>query len=371
LGRSCVYAEDNVQTSFADDHWQGIPPLESWKRPDLPLTESLRALDPTTHDSLQHSTVEMVMRVFGSLSSIAATSREFFIGTHQRISTISKLRFEENLLSLTTRPRADFAALCLTILLLQQMPLGKETNMQSPLYFIVKNLITLLESKSHPCLDLAHCRVLVTFYEVGHGLHKEAYVSLAGCARAARGLGLHKKPWRKLDIDSDRLALEEEKRTWWAIVLMDRFINLCNKDTFFVTGDPERTEFLPIEDLLWSESSSYADLQGLIDAAPSLDTPFNITVGQLARECQISHLVGHVVRHVFDPVLDPRFNTEEAVQLERTLRAYLPLLSNEELKIGKYCGAYGMCNRYAVLWSRTIGYCLMNTARSLYSTNTC
>jgi hypothetical protein len=298
----------------------------------------------------------MVVRVFGSLSSIATISREFFIGTHQRIPAISKLRFEENLLSLTTRPRADFAALCLTILLIQQIPIGKVTNMQSSLYFMVKNLITLLETKSDPCLDIAHCRVLVTFYEVGHGLHREAYVSLAGCARAARGLGLHKKPWRNLDADSDRLALEEEKRTWWAIVIIDRFINLCNKDAFFVTGDPERTEPLPIEDLLWSESCSHADLQSLIDAAPSLDTPFNITVGQLARECQISHLVGHIVRHAFDPVLDPRFNTEEAVQLERTLRAYLPLLSNEELKIGKYCGAYGMCNRCAVLFSDPPGY---------------
>ncbi|PQE32184.1 Zn2Cys6 transcriptional regulator protein [Rutstroemia sp. NJR-2017a WRK4] len=354
LGRSCVYAEDNVRTSFADNHWQGIPLLGSCKRPNLPLADCLSGVDPSSHDSLQQSTVDMVMRIFGSLSSVATISGEFFIGTHQRIPTISRLRFEENLLTLTTRPRADFAVLCLTILLLQQMPLGKETNMQSPLYFTVKNLITLLETKSNPYLDLMHCRVLVTFYEVGHGFHREAYVSLAGCARAGRGLGLHKKPWRNLDADSDRLALEEEKRTWWEIVLIDRFINLYNKDTFFVTGDPERTEPLPIEDLLWSESSSHADLQSHIDAAPSLDTPFNITVGQLARECQISHLVGHVVRHVFDPVLDPGFNTEEAVQLERTLRAYLPLLSNEELKIGKYCGAYGMCNRYAMLWLSTL-----------------
>jgi hypothetical protein len=50
---------------------------------------------------------------------------------------------------------------------------------------------------------------------------------------------------------------------------------------------------------------------------------------------------------MFDPTPDPSFNAEEVVQLERTLKAYLPVLANEELKIGKYCGAYGMCNRSA------------------------
>jgi hypothetical protein len=42
---------------------------------------------------------------------------------------------------------------------------------------------------------------------------------------------------------------------------------------------------------------------------------------------------------------DRDFNVEEGFQLERTLKAYLPLLANEELKIGNNCGAFGVCNR--------------------------
>jgi hypothetical protein len=253
---------------------------------------------------------------------------------------------------------------------MQQTPMGKGTKMQSSLYFKVKNLISLLEATGDISLDLVHCRVLVTFYEMGHGLHRVAYISLAACARAARVLGLHRKRWRTLEIDSDRLALEEEKRTWWVIVLMDRFIDLCNGDALFVTEDPARTDPLPIEDLLWSESLSRDDLEGQINDAPSLSTPFNVTVGQLARECQISHLAGRVLRHVFDPIPDLRFNTEEAVQLERTLKAYLPLLSNEELKIGKYCGAYGICNRFVILFlssSGTKAYVPFNNYSALFA----
>lgn len=52
-----------------------------------------------------------------------------------------------------------------------------------------------------------------------------------------------------------------------------------------------------------------------------------------------------------DPIFIWQFNQiredgEEATQLEWTLNAYLPFLSRtKEFKIGKYCGAYGMCNK--------------------------
>ena len=228
------------------------------------------------------------------------------------------------------------------------MPTGKATVVQSPLYATVKSFINVLEASNDVSVDLAHCRVLVTFYEMGHGLHTAAYVSIAGSARLARTLGLHRKPWRYLDADTDKIILEEKKRIWWAIANMDRFINLCLGDALFATNDSERRDPLPIEDLLWSELSDLVDLENVISSAPSLDTPFDTRVGQMARECQISHLAGRVVRHVFDPLPDQDFNVEEGFQLERTLKAYLPLLANEELE-GKYCGAFGVCNRSETL----------------------
>ncbi|OQV09471.1 hypothetical protein CLAIMM_13590 [Cladophialophora immunda] len=255
-----------------------------------------------------------------------AISANFFTGTHQRISALSKIRFYRNFPSLSTLPAADFATLCLSILLVQQLPSGKATQVQSSLYSSVKNFITILEASGEISLDLAHSRVLVAFYEMGHGLHTAA------------------KPWRSLNPESDNLLSEEQKRTWWAISNMDRFINLCSGDALFVTGDSEQSDPLPIEDLLWAEGSDLADLSRSVTTPPTLDTPFNTRVGQMARECQISHLAGRVIRHVFEPISDRDFNMEEGLQLERTLTAYLPLLANEELEIGKYCGAFGVCN---------------------------
>ncbi|KAK1758899.1 hypothetical protein QBC47DRAFT_336407 [Echria macrotheca] len=343
LGKKCEYIEDTIQTHF--EHATGVRPSQAGSA--LPRQRVIDALFDARQfnlDAAPHSIVDFARQIIGSSEEMLSVSAEFFTGTHQRIPALSKLRFQQNLQHLTTGLRADFAVLCLGIILIQQYPVGRRTTALSSLYLSVKNLINLLEAVDTRSLDLLHCKVLVAYYEMGHALHTAAYVSVASAARTARTLGLHRKPWRSAGPDADRLIMEEEKRTWWGIVNMERFIGLCNGDSLFVTEDPERMDPLPIEDLLWSETSTPADIEPLISAPPSLDTPFNITVGQMARECQIAHLAGRVVRCVFDPTPDPSFNSQEAMQLERTLNSYLPLLADEELRIGKYCGAFGVCN---------------------------
>lgn len=77
----------------------------------------------------------------------------------------------------------------------------------------------------------------------------------------------------------------------------------------------------------------------------NLTTPSNVLVGPFARECQISHLIGRVLRHVFEPSSDSDFHLQEALQLERTLMAFMPLLIEEQTKFHYYCAALGMCSR--------------------------
>lgn len=75
----------------------------------------------------------------------------------------------------------------------------------------------------------------------------------------------------------------------------------------------------------------------------TLATPSDIRVGPFARECQISHLVGRVLRHVISPIADATFHREEALQLERTLQSFMPILMEEQTKYGLYCAALGIC----------------------------
>ena len=71
----------------------------------------------------------------------------------------------------------------------------------------------------------------------------------------------------------------------------------------------------------------------------------NVTIGQYGRECQVGHLAGRVLCHVLDPTADQSFHAEESRQLERTLRAFMPLLIQEEAECGNYCAAIGICSR--------------------------
>lgn len=79
-------------------------------------------------------------------------------------------------------------------------------------------------------------------------------------------------------------------------------------------------------------------------ATISTPTPFH--VGPFARECQVAHLAGRVVRHVYHPIQDSDFASCERDHLERTLKALVPILIEEELQYSTYCGALGMCLRY-------------------------
>lgn len=344
LRKTCVYMEDSLIVDSGADRQPRSKP-QGLKDLELCFTAPSCGIDVSSHDRLQKSTVDFVLRIFDSWENVLDISTSFFTGTHQRISAICRSRYMDDVASLLVTPQADVAVLCLCILLIEQRPVNDTTDMLSPLYLQTKNLITLLETRSGPTLNLVQCRVLVTFYEMGHGFQTTAYGSIAACARSARALGLHKKRWRKPPPLSQKTRLEEEKRAWWTVIIMDRFINMCNADPLLATDDPETKDPLPIDDLVWAEASDRSDIEESFDMSPLIDTSFHITVGQMARECQVSYLLGRVVQLVFDPTSDSKFNVESARQLVHTLKAYLPLLSYEELKIGRYCGAYGMCNR--------------------------
>ncbi|KAK3620812.1 hypothetical protein LTR56_020586 [Elasticomyces elasticus] len=211
--------------------------------------------------------------------------------------------------------------------------------MQSSLYVSMKSIISLLEAVDYHTLETIQCRILLTFYEMGHGMFHIASISIAACSRQARLIGLHKTV---IDSSGDGMAeglLEEKRRAWWVCLNMDRFVTLCSGDGVLGTPNSKSEDLLPMDDGLW--------LRNIVPMPTptelTLATSYSVRVGQFARECQVSNLIALVIRHVFDPSPDSRFQAEEALQLERTLSALYPVLMDEQIKFGKYCAALGMC----------------------------
>ena len=151
-------------------------------------------------------------------------ANKYFDTIYQRWPIVSKARFLERLPYLFFKPRADFTLLCLSIHLLLQYPTPNDLSMQSSLYVTIKNAISLLESTSFLTLEVVQARLLVTFYEVGHGIEPGASISIAAAAKTARMLGLNKKQFQQRKADpAAKIVAEEEKRVWWAAVNLDRY----------------------------------------------------------------------------------------------------------------------------------------------------
>ena len=192
------------------------------------------SVDPYSQDSMRLPFLDIAFRdealnILGEVSEVEETATLFFGTAYLRMPFLSEKRYRVSLPYLYSRPRADFILLCLSISLVLQRP--KEISfpgdtMQSSLYVTVKCLISSLEAANHVSLDFVQSRAIVCHYEIGHGIYPAAAASIAACSSAARALGLEKKrfqdPQRDIRNIANRLAAEEEKRTWWVIINMDR-----------------------------------------------------------------------------------------------------------------------------------------------------
>lgn len=86
--------------------------------------------------------------------------------------------------------------------------------------------MSLLESTNYLSLMVIQARLLVTFYEMGHRITPAASISISACASSARALGLNKKVFQNTAAGQPiSILAEAEKRVWWAVVVLDRYVN--------------------------------------------------------------------------------------------------------------------------------------------------
>ncbi|KEF51064.1 uncharacterized protein A1O9_12880 [Exophiala aquamarina CBS 119918] len=219
-------------------------------------------------------------------------------------------------------------------------------NQDLALYRSVKQLLLLSEVECKPSLYLVQALLLISSYEIGHGLESAAYLSIGTCARLAILLGLHRRSAEPADL----VSTEEASRTWWGIVIVESF-------------------YLPLDDDAWDDevcqklASSQPVLTMLSDkeavsteSNPSL-TPISMTTssdvqaGPFAREAQAATLLGRTFTHITTPTSDAEFNMAECQQLDRTLTSFLTVLPAEDLlkPCTAYCGAMGICIRSVMI----------------------
>jgi len=121
----------------------------------------------------------------------------------------------------------------LTLLLLAMKVVAWKPNKQGSLdpdpitstYVTAKHALSETVITSNLSLRLLQAQILLAIYEIGHAIYPAATISVAACAQY--GYAMHTD--QVLDPKSltpnesfNRLEREEQRRTWWAILILDR-----------------------------------------------------------------------------------------------------------------------------------------------------
>ena len=262
------------------------------------------------------------LTALGNSAELREMIEYYFSTVHSYFPIISKIRLYQHLSNPLHEPGADIALLFLAMkLACSEIPEGSPP--QTQIYQDVKSFYNYVEAQNGFSIQMIQALLLIALYEMGNCIYPAAYLSVGNSARLGQAMGLHdRKVPQMLPRCNTWTEQEERRRVWWGVVIMDRFINIGHRGKPFASVDPVLDAHLPTDDASWDRG------QMLVAAPLSLSASQTIRVAPFARTCQSAHLLGKVLRHIDDNLpLEYRF--EEALQVQRTMRALADVLPNE------------------------------------------
>ncbi|KAL7940805.1 hypothetical protein V8C42DRAFT_336403 [Trichoderma barbatum] len=249
----------------------------------------------------------------GSVGDIQATAHVFFETIHVWMPIVSKQQFQEHLLQGLSFRRAELFLLVLAMKLCS----SRVTVAKSMLYRTVKQFYFDVESSGRLSIQTLQAAVLIAIYELGHGIYPAAIISVANCARIGALLGIDKSlntwglisgvPW---------IQLEERRRIWWAIIILDRFMNLCYPKRYLVTPDPDPESYLPVDDGDWDSGLSKPE------DAVTLRLSSQVHIGRFARFAHAVPLFSQALSRLDE-------EPHNTAQLRRTILSLINLGAEE------------------------------------------
>jgi hypothetical protein len=201
-------------------------------------------------------------------------SKTYFNTIHQWMPIISKKRIDLGIPFRDSGP--DLAVLFLAMKLVYTPP-----ELAKSLYGATREFLQNLEADKVVSLRCLQAMILVALYEYSHSIYPAAWMTVGACSRYADIIGL--SPSGQCSsimgiVCSSIVALtvskscivpclltmfflgqttwtgvEERRRTWWAIFILDRVISLGSRRRFSCP-DPKETDVLPANDSAWVKS---------------------------------------------------------------------------------------------------------------------
>ncbi|KAM0259706.1 hypothetical protein ACHAQJ_003140 [Trichoderma viride] len=294
-----------------------------------------RFLDPVVFSRAQLAVVnadvevtDEIAQLVGSVLDIQATSDKFFKSVHTWMPIISKPHFSKNLLNRLTYKRAELFLLVLSM----KLSYTRGTALDPQLYEAVKLFHFKLETSGVLSVLVLQASILIALYELGQSIYPAAFLSIGACARYATALGIDKSILSSSDTQSQWIEGEECRRIWWAILVLDRYLNLCDPKRHLITPDADLESYLPANDAAWNKGVPDPD------HTYTLATANSYYLGLFARFAQASHLLSQVLRHVSEQ------QPNETSQLRRTIFALVNVSTIEAtMRKLEYCSQTAVC----------------------------
>ncbi|KAF4415338.1 Zn(II)Cys6 transcriptional activator [Fusarium acutatum] len=234
--------------------------------------------------------------------------------------SIKRLRQDAEVLGDSTRGVVDVLVFLALEALISQSDEHTILPQSNPSYLNAKHGSFIAESGGTINIRLIQTLTLVALYEFGHRIYPAAYLTIGQAVRLATMVGLHsQKDAKQLFVEPETWTLcEEQRRTWWVIVMLDRVVVAGSPQLLMAAPDPTTNDLLPCNDDDWTNGRI-----GFNEALFTRNFHSPSSVGQFAKVCQAVHMFGKVLRHIKarEKDTDPVELTAEALQLHIVLTA--------------------------------------------------
>ncbi|KAK2749732.1 hypothetical protein FQN55_002968 [Onygenales sp. PD_40] len=265
---------------------------------------------------------QKVLDLLGSKHDMHTAYVRYFSGLHKWLPILSQKEVSEAILNIGPKSNVCLVLLALAMKLVAS-PLSPEEPALSTLYQETKDFATKVENCGLITTRLVQSTVLLSVYEIGHAIYPAAYLSISRSTRLGTLLGLHNRMQLNFFTKPETWThREEERRTWWATLLLDGFVLLGISGLPLASPTPHAGELLPCADQSWDDGSI-----GFNQPLFVQNLPADAEMGSFAATCQSAHLLRAVIRHRDQTGIDdPQLSLSEAYQLHRalyTLNLYL------------------------------------------------
>ncbi|KAH7319124.1 hypothetical protein BKA65DRAFT_513843 [Rhexocercosporidium sp. MPI-PUGE-AT-0058] len=257
-----------------------------------------------------------VTSVIGDASNWAFIAAEYFKTVHAWMPIVSKKRFFENVPTLGTMAtplRSDYALLILSMVLSMWMP--QEQNPRTATYLAAKTFYLDLEIQGVVSIQVLQALILIALYETGHAIFPSAAVSVEACVRYGQALGINwdarypeKKPFAWVDR-------EEQNRVWWAVFMLECVSRVGYPRNSALVENPSPDVHLPSDTFAWDRGTMPAKNLTILQPRSNQD------LGPFATMAEATRLLSQVLEHVSAKNTDEQLHIEEALILDRALKA--------------------------------------------------